>query len=271
MKYEPYNDYDIHLFFSEVREISDRPYMLHAAFLLSCLFEAYTPDDEEEDNPDLEHTWGWKIPKDILESIVKNANEQFIEASAQGVTIDIWGKRYSIRKANAYDKSRLNMIFQFPTDGENYVVSKNGIMNLAGSFSADAHTEVKNEFADNKSYLRKVVMTAEDDAHGGWDKLTDIETTMYLWAVFYRKQEMENETLFREKFSKDLYTTPEDDRQCWNAVAILNNKPNGLYTFSAAKIREWNKQHRQRSIIDTIDTTKADDYWYGVAIRTSCK
>lgn len=271
MKYEPYSDYDIHLFFSEVREISDRPYMLHAAFLLSCLFEAYTPDEDEDKNIDLEHTWGWKIPQNILKSIVKNANEQFVEASKQGVQIDIWDKGYSIRKVNAYDKNRLGGIFQFPIEGDDCIVCKEGIMNLAGQFEMDAHNNVKNEFADNKSYLRKVIMTAEDDKNNGWDKLTDIEVTMYLWALFYRKQETENEILFRNKFKKDLYTTTDDDKQCWNDIANLNNKPNGLYTFSANKVREWNTQHRQKSIIDEIDNGKADDYWYDVAIKTSCK
>lgn len=269
MKYEPYSDYDIHLFFSEVREISDRPYMLHAAFLLNCLFEAYEPD--EEDDVDLEHTWGWKIPQSVLKSIVKNANEQFIYASDHGTQIDIWDKGYSIRKVNAYDKTRLDKIFNFPTDGNDYIVCKEGVINLVEPSTLDAHAKVKAEFFDNKAYLRKVVMTAEDDAHNGWDKLTDIEVTLYLWAIFYRKHEEENELRFREMFKKDLYTTSNDDAQCWNDLAQLRQRPCGLYTFSASKIREWNKQHQQASIIDNVDEEKANNYWYDVAIKTSCK
>lgn len=270
MKYEPYSDYDIHLFFSEVREISDRPYMLHAAFLLSCLFEAYTPDDDEEDT-NLEHTWGWKIPQNVLKSIVKNANEQFIYASTHGTQIDIWDKGYSIRKVNAYDKTRLDKIFNFPIDGDDYVVCKDGIINLAEPSTLNVHDKVKTEFHDNKAYLRKVVMVAEDDAHNGWNKLTDIEVTLYLWTIFYRKHEDENELRFRETFKKDLYTTSDDDKQCWNDLAQLRQKPCGLYTFSASKIREWNKLHQQTSIIDNVDEEKANDYWYDVAIKTSCK
>lgn len=271
MKYEPYSDYDIHLFFSEVREISDRPYMLHAAFLLSCLFEAYTPDDDEEENMNLEHIWGWKIPQSVLKSIVKNANEQFIYASDHNTQVDIWGKGYSIRKVNAYDKTRLDKIFDFPTDDGEYIVCKEGVMNLAGSSTLDAHNKVKSEYSDNKTYLRKAVMVAEDDANDGWNKLTDIEITLYLWAIFYRKYEEENEVRFREIFKKDLYTSLEDDKQCWNDLAQLEQKPHGLYTFSASKIREWNKLHQQPSIIDNIDEEKANDYWYDVAVKTSCK
>lgn len=271
-KYEPYSDYDIHIFFSEPREISDRPYMLHAAFLLNCLFEAYTPDeDEEEEQVKLEETWGWKIPKTVLDSIVKNANEQFIYASDHGTQVDVWGKGFSIRKVNAYDKTRLGDIFDFPADGDDYIVTKSGIMNLAGNFTTDARQQVKDEFADNKSYLRKVIMVAEDDAHNGWDKLTDMEVTMYLWAIFYRKHEVENDLQFRNQFAKDLYTSENDDRQCWNAVAQLNGKPHGLYTFSACKVREWNKAHNQKSIIDETDDKAAEDYWYDVASKTTCK
>lgn len=271
-KYEPYSDYDIHIFFSEPREISDRPYMLHAAFLLNCLFEAYTPDeDEEEEQVKLEETWGWKIPQTILSSIVKNANEQFIYASDHGTQVDVWGKGFSIRKVNAYDKTRLGDIFDFPTDGDDYIVTKSGIMNLADNFTTDARKQVKDEFLDNKSYLRKVIMVAEDDAHDGWDKLTDMEVTMYLWAIFYRKYEVENDLQFRNQFAKDLYTSESDDRQCWNAVAQLNGKPHGLYTFSACKVREWNKAHNQKSVIDETNGKAAEDYWYDVASKTTCK
>lgn len=270
-KYEPYSDYDIHLFFSEPREVSDRPYMLHAAFMLSCLFEAYTPDDDEDEQPKLEETWGWKIPKSVLNSIVKNANEQFIYASDHGTQIDVWDKSFSIRKVNAYDKTRLGEIFDFPTDGDDCVVTKTGVLNLAGNFKSEANENVKNEFADNKSYLRKVIMVAEDDDNDGWDKLTDMEVTMYLWALYYRKHESDNEIEFRGLFKKDLYTSLSDDKSCWNAVAVLGSKPHGLYTFSACKVREWNKAHNQPSIIDSIDAQKAEDYWYDVAIKTTCK
>lgn len=270
-KYEPYSDYDIHIFFSEPREISDRPYMLHAAFLLNCLFEAYTPDEDEEEQGKPEETWGWKIPKTVLSSIVKNANEQFIYASDHGTQVDVWGKGFSIRKVNAYDKTRLDDIFNFPIDGDDYIVTKSGVMNLAGNFTTDARKQVKDEFLDNKSYLRKVIMVAEDDAHDGWDKLTDMEVTMYLWAIFYRKHEIENDLQFRNQFAKDLYTTENDDKQCWNAVAQLNGKPHGLYTFSACKVRRWNKAHNQKSVIDETDDKEAEDYWYNVASKTTCK
>lgn len=270
-KYEPYSKYDIHLLFAEPRSISDQPYMLHAAFMLSCLFEAYTPDEDEEELPKLEDTWGWTIPKSILEKIVKNANEQFIYAMENSTQIDIWDRGFSIRKAKTCDKSRLNDIFDFPTEDDNYVVTQSGIMNLAGYSEESANAQNREEFSYNKSYLRKVVMVAEDDEHDGWDKLTDMEVTMYLWALYYRKYKTNDNEGFRKHFKLDLCTTPEDDQACWNAVAAIKSKPHGLYTFSARKVREWNQQHGQKSIIDSVDEKQAEDYWYDVAINTSCK
>lgn len=268
-QYKPYSEYELHLLFTEPREISDRPYLLHAAYLLSCLFEAFEPEDDEE--LPFEKCWGWKIPKTVLESIVKNANEQFIFASKNGTQIDVWGQSFSIRKVNAYDPKRLHMIFDFEQSGDNYITAPQGIKNLAGDYQSKAHKIVKAEYEDNKEYLRKVIMTAEDDADNGWDKLTDMEVTMYLWALFYRKYENENDLEFRTKFKNDLYTSEKDDQQCWNDVAKLYMKPHGLYTFSANKVRAWNKQHGQQSIIDNVDSAKADDYWYDIAIKTSCK
>lgn len=269
MTYEPYSPTDIYTLIKEPREISDKPYMLHAAFLLSCLFEVYESDEDEHPAP--LNNWGWAIPKKVLNDIVKNANEQFIYASDHGTQIDIWGRGFSIRKANAYDKSRLGSIFQFESKGDNYIVGKQGVMNLSTISQTELYKQVAAEFSDNRQYLRKVIMVAENDINDGWDKLTDMEVTMYLWAIFYRKDEMENEKMFRDKFKKDLYTTPEDDRGCWDGIAATNGKPHGLYTFSAAKVREWNKTHSQTSVIDTIDDAQANNYWYKVAINGSCK
>lgn len=271
MEYNSYSEYDLHLLFSEIREVSDRPYMLHAAFLLSCLYEAYTPDEDEEEQPAPEYTWGWAIPQSVLKSIVKNANEQFIEAAKNGTQIDIWDRGYSIRKARECDITRLQDIFQFPVIEDNFLVCKEGVMNLAESVKENSYDQTKKEYNDSKIYLRKVIMTAEDDNNNGWDSLTDMEVTMYLWAIFYQKCKIENQQCFRDKFKKDLYTTSEQDMQCWNDIAQKAGKPKGLYTFSADKVRAWNSQHKQTSIIDQVDDEAANDYWFNVAAKMSDK
>lgn len=271
-KYDPYSDSDLYLLLNEPREVSDRPYMLHAAFLLSCLFESLGPEDDyDADTWNQNEMWGQAIPQKVLDSIVKNANEQFVEASKNGLQIDIWGRPFSIRKVNAYDPNRLHQIFNFKTEGDCCTISKTGVMNLQGYSKIQAEQNTREEYPDNKAYLRKVIMTAEDDENDGWDKLTDIEVTMYLWAIFYRKYEFENEVQFRSLYKEDLYTTESDDRKCWTEHAVLRGKPFGLYTFSAKKVRSWNEEQGQQSIIDSISEEAADDYWYNVATKTTCK
>lgn len=144
-------------------------------------------------------------------------------------------------------------------------------MNLAQPSLSEAYNKVKQDFSDNKSYLRKVIMVAEDDVHDGWSKLTDIEITLYLWALYYHKYKKENIASFRARFKNDLYTSIEDDKQCWNQIAKLQDKPQGLYTFSANEIRNWNRLHHQKSIIDNVDGNRANDYWFDTAIKTSFK
>lgn len=259
--YEPYIESDLYEIINEPREVSDRPYMLHAAFLISCVFESLTFEEDDE-HCGKQDMWGMKIPKSVLESIVKNANEQFVYASDNGTQIDVWNKPFSIRKRNAYDKGRLGEIFKFPSEDNSYVITKEGVMNLSGISKSKARAADRDEYQDNKEYLRKVVMIAEDDENDGWDKLTDMEVSIYCWVLYYRKHESDNEKDFRKKFGKDLYTEACDDRQCWNEVALLRGTPHGLYTYSAHKVRDWNISHGQVSIIDSVDSNKAEDYWY---------
>lgn len=273
-EYKPYTEREIYELFNNVRGISKDPYMLHAAFMLSCLFDVAPQNDDEEEYGTLikpEDNWGWIIPKDVLKSIVKNGNEQFIYASEHDMRIDVWGYSYSIRKSKLLDKSRFVNIFDFPTTGDDYIVTKSGVMKLNAYSDKQANNNIKEEYEDNKMYLRKVIMVAEDDNADGWDNLTDIETTMYMWAIYYRKYGNCTAQSFHNHFKKNLYTSIEDERECWNAVALLNNNPHGLYTFSAEKVREWNKKHGQESVIDSVDDEMAKDYWYNVAVKTTCK
>lgn len=274
MQLVPYNNYELHLLFSDVRSISSNPYKLHAAFLLSCLFEAYTPNEDENGNEEKiipEKTWGWHIPKTIQNAIVRNANEQFLAAINEGGRVDVWGNGYTIRKINKIDTSNFDKIFNFNEDGDDYIVEKTGIVNIAGDPAIDAYEENSRDFSTNRIYLRKVIMLAEDDTHNGWDQLTDMEITMYLWAIYFRKYGDEKYGVFRSKMDKELYTSIAEDKECWVGLAQLKDKPHGLYTFSAAKIAIWNKRHAQKSIINSIDDKDAENYWYNVASRKSCK
>ena len=51
-KYLPYDVSDIDTLLNEPWEISDQPFMLHAAYALNCLYDIVAPEDDEEFTPD---------------------------------------------------------------------------------------------------------------------------------------------------------------------------------------------------------------------------
>lgn len=253
MEYAPYKNYDIYDMINEPRRISKDPYKLHAAFMLNCLFEV-CPDDEDGNPQDPNRTWGWTVPKAILQGIVKNGNEQFIEACNNSLQIDIWGHLYSIRHASLIEYDRLNSIFQFKENEGNCIIEKSGIMNLS-ECQSNKGKNITIQVNDNIDYLNNVVSVAEDDEHDGWDKLTDMEVTIYLWYLYKLKHTDNNYSTFRKRFKSDLYTTEQEEKACWNDKAQTDNAPTGLYLFAAEKVRMWNKRHRQQSVINKVDET----------------
>ena len=59
--YGLYDDLELYQLMNEPWEVTDCPYLLHAAYALSCLSEALEDEDEEEQT----EIWGKKIPERI--------------------------------------------------------------------------------------------------------------------------------------------------------------------------------------------------------------
>lgn len=272
-KYQPYSASDLDILMHEPWEISDQPYMLHAAYALSCLFEIFQTDTEEcYDGLVPNNIWGCKIPKKILDRLVIDIESDFNDAASNYKQVRIWGKSYSIRKVNAYDHKRLRFIFKFPETDDDYTITKEGVMNLCGIVPDILQKyEVSCEQAQaNRTYLRQIIMLAEDD-NNGWDKLTDMEVVMYCWALFYNKYQVDNWILFKQKYKEYLYVDESDMLTCFNEKAILRQRPIGMYTFSRNKVQEWNEANKQKSIAAGIPAQKAEDYWYDVALHSTFK
>lgn len=273
-KYEPYSASDIDALLHEPWEVSDQPFRLHAAFALSSLCEVCTPestDDDVEFTPD--DMWGCKVPKSIIDRLVNEIAADFNDAAVHYKPVRIWGKPYSIRKVNAYDHNRLNLIFKFPIEGDDYVITKDGIMNLAG-VTPDAlkKYEITREQASvNRTYLRQIIRLAEDDANNGWDKLTDMEIVVYCWALFYNKHQFDNFVLFKEEYKDYLYVSESDIVSCFNEKASLRQRPIGMYSFSSEKVQDWNDANHQKSYAKEISKEEADNYWYDVALKGTFK
>lgn len=251
MEYKPYKEYELHDMFKEPRRISQNPYRLFAAYMLSCLFELR--DDSDDDEPIVpENTWGWLVSKTMLDKVVVESIEDFINACDNDLTIDIWGRGYSIRRANKLDRRKLKNVFEFPivhsSDGDSYRVIKNGIMNLEEPVNNDDSLIM--QFRRNKKYLEEVIRMAMDDEHDGYDKLTDMEITMYCWHIFCNKGDCRDYWVFRTVYGKYLYTSEEDDKSCWTDKVIKEKRHDTEYLFSANKVQQWNKEHKQKSVIN---------------------
>lgn len=259
MEYSPYKEYDLYDMINEPRRISKDPYKLHAAFMLSCLFEA-CPTDEDDHPMNPNGDWGWSIPVDILNDVLRNANEQFVDACDNGLQVDIWNSQYTIRHAKDIDRSRLNDIFKFEKVDDNYIVSKNGIMDLAHLLQGNQASKTE-QLRKDRDYLKKIVKLAEDTITG-WFELTDIEVTAYLWYLYVKSYKDNNYDNFRKVFKNDIYTTLEDDKSCWNDKMLMPITAPTPYIFSAEKMARWNAKYHQHSHIDEVDTQSAEDYWF---------
>lgn len=275
--YSTYTDSELDTLLYEPWEVSDQPYMLHAAYALNALVELCcsndSDSDENDDEDESEKIWGMMIPQKVISRMVVDIAEDFNDAAKNHKPIKIAGKSYSIRKVNAYDHKRLTQIFRFPTIGEDCVIAKSGILNLGNDldFSSSQYELTKEELVRNRTYLRQIIRLAEDDRNNGWDKLTDMEIVLYCWALFYHKTQSECLPQFLNEYKDYVYVKESDIPKCYVAKAALRDKPVGLYTFSKDKVMAWNEKHQQKSIAATISQEEAEDYWYNNALEGNFK
>ena len=272
-EYQPFGRSALQILIKEPGEISDKPYMLYAAYALSNLYDMVAPDEDEDCLFTPDNMWGCKIDKKTLDRWIIYVAEDFNDAASNRNPIRIWGKNYTIRKVCAYDRSRLPFIFNFPLENGEYTIAPDGVMNLTEEANESVKCyEVSKEHAkENRIYLRKIITLAEDDAHDGWDKLTDMEIVVYCWALFYNKYQNDNFLQFEKEYKDYIYVSERDILDCLNEKSTLRQSPVGMYAFSYKKIQDWNKSHNQDSIADKINEEEAENYWYDVALKNTFK
>ena len=273
-KYQSYSTSDIDTLMKEPWEISDQPFMLHAAFALSSLFDICATDSDDEDetfSPD--DLWGCTIPKNILDRLVLDIETDFNDAASKYKPVKIWGKTYSIRKVNSYDHSRLHLIFKFPLENGEYMITKEGVMDLRGKTPNEllSYETSKEQAQANRTYLRQIIMLAENDEENGWDQLTDMEIILYCWALFYNKHQFDNFLQFKSEYKDYLYVKDSDILKCLNEKSTLRKQPIGMYAFSKDKVMKWNKDNEQPSVAAQIPASDAEDYWYETALKKTFK
>ena len=268
--FQPYSEEDLEVLLKEPWEVSDRPFMLHAAYALSSLYDLFA---DEEDEFTIEDMWGCKISQGILDRLVEDVKADFNDAASNYKAVRIWNKTYSIRKVNAYDPKRLDLIFNFPLENGEYTIIKEGVLNLVGPTlkGLEKYQVSKEQSKANRTYLRQIIKLAEDDDNDGWNKLTDMEIVVYCWALFYNKYQKDNFIHFSKEYADYIYVKESAIIGCLNEKGALMQRPSGMYAFSYDKVMAWNESNKQKSFAATIPANEADDYWYDVALKKTFK
>lgn len=273
--YRPYNLDELNRIIQEPWEISDEPYKLHASFAIHSLFDSFIEEDDKEEGgiESYNNYWGWKLPIKLVDRLVKDIMEDFNDAANNYKPIRIANKNYSIRKANSYDHSRLDKIFNFPIQDSEYIIDPSGIMDLAGkTVSGLEKYRVSSEQAKkNRIYLRQIIKLAEDDKNDGWERLTDIEIVIYCWALFYNKNQVENMKQFLNEYKAYIYLPVSEMEFCYSEKSQLRNRPSGMYAFSAERTERYHSQKGLQSVAMKIPPEEAEDYWYNVALKGNFK
>jgi len=255
-----YDEIELYTLMNKPWEIADKPYLLFTAYALSCLYEALE-DEEEEDNS----MWGKIIPEKIFNSVVRSSVENFNDAAQNDTKIDIWGRPYSIRRANSYDSNLLDGVFQFEHTEDGYIVSKEGVIKLNADKPSDYNTDAE-ILSRNKLFLRRIVLLAESEDANGWDKLTDMELIVYCWAQHYFKCADGELTRFYREYKDYIYPKKSAIFSCINERMMKHGKPASIYAFDHDKVMKWNEENGQPSVVDDVPKKEADDFWYEVAV-----
>lgn len=263
-----YSDIELHELINEPWEFSDKPLMLFTSYALNCLIEAAQPNEDED--AESFNFWGSAMPENIYDSVINNSIREFCDAAANGGKIDIKNRIYSVRKLNEKNKSLLDKIFSFQKINGGRIMDKSGVLKVSAILCKDG-ADKKTELTKNRNFLRAVIMIAEDDKNGGWDKLTDMEIAIYCWALFYHRERKNDLQKFISAYKDYLYVSKKDIISCWIGSARAEGKPSGMYTFDAERTQEWNCKNNQKSIIKNVSENDAYDYWYETAIKGTFK
>ena len=255
-----YSEYEIDILVSDTGEVCDEPYSLFAAYAISCLY------DLVEDNS----VWGTELPQTIVDRTLKSAIMDFCAAADSCLPVNVFGRNYRIGRVNAFDRKALINQFDFQQIWDNYLIEKSRIVNLSVCLEKP-YLKTRNELRDNRTFFRKVVMVAEDEEHDGWDKLTDMEVAVYCWGLFYYTQKNNNVVEWYSEFKEYIGQPSIEVQKCLNDECKINNRPNGMFPFSANAVREWNINHNQVSVVDNVNEEEANDYWYNIAIKKRFK
>lgn len=209
------------------------------------------------------------INAETLYEIMRSCAEDIVAAQDNGLVIKIEGKPYRLSRTVKADPDVMMRLFQFkpaPYDSSILIMNPGLVMT-----PYDPNAKIKDEASElkeSRTYFHKIVWLVEND-EDGWDKLTDIEAAAYIWGMKMARYEgrmtkglMKETIKVINRIKRDIGRfTLDDIFDYWNAdftdseVAVESQ-------FSVSKMREWNNENNQKSVVDKVDKDLADDFWY---------
>ena len=243
-----YTEREINYIINRTRAISSNPNQLYAAYAISCLSEYLVEDGAIDD------MWGMEIDIDNLCKLLEDTYLDFTSAMSNNIPITIFGNQYTIRNKNQFASQSAGSIFDFDISNGMALISKGKIRNI------ELVVE-KESTADIRLFFRKIVCLAEDDVNDGWNKLTDMEIVFYCWGMFYYSDLKCDFCSFMSKYSDYIYVNEDEIKKVWSDNCIKSGRLNGIFAFSKRKIEQFNKEHSQKSFVDTISKEQAESYW----------
>lgn len=257
MKYKNYEECDIYTMINRTREISKDPYKLYVSSVLYGLMDMI--DDENIKSP-----IGIELDSREVKDLISECKEDFLSAIDTGAKIDINGTSYTIRNASNVSVEKIDCIFDLKEVNGITTINLSGIFDV--SKEKQEYDDVKKEANDSIVYFQKIIYLTETTEEG-YDKLTDMEAAAYCWALFHRK----NLNYPTGCFMYDKFYNQYKDCICQSMYEVIDCLKDGIkfpqryFDFSASKIRAWNKNNNQESVVDSVNKEKAADYWYNEA------
>lgn len=267
MKYINYTNEELYDIQNRTREISSDPYKLFVALVLSALSEALE-DSDDDDEEDAERTKreiiGAEIDAKYAKDTLSECIEDFTEAVKNRLQVNVGNASYTIRNAASIDTDRLEDVFVLAEKDGLAKITPDCINNLSVDITGDVRTQA----SDRLSYFRKIVMLA-DSTDDGFDKLTDMEAAVYCWGLFLSKHITTpiGAFLYHEFWEKYKDYHGCEFKDVIKCLMDGKNIPDSYGSFDPVKIAIWNKRNNQKSVVNSVDSDEADNFWYDVALK----
>ena len=254
-----YDEIELRQILVNTRSVSSDPNKLFAAFAVSSLADAVLNDgdngDDEGENETLEDLWGKKIEKRVFDRLLADTIDDFTSAIDNDVQVSIFGSPYSIRNSGKMKREKMAGIFDFDLADGYYIISRQRICDVNGTVSS--YADKKERLEDTRLYFKKIVYVVEVEKDG-WYQLTDMEASWYCFGRFLQKCDGSFDLeKFEKRYAEICNLTLKETLSCTD-----NGKLESLWSFRADKIRAWNKNNGQTSIIDGVDKKRAEEFYY---------